>query len=65
MQSNGLCEAFHGTFKRDYVYENCLDTPEVVMDRLQEWFDDYNTFAPHSALGMKTPMEFFNYKRAA
>ena len=24
-QSNGMCEAFNGTFKRDYVYQNCLD----------------------------------------
>jgi len=64
-QSNGQCEAFNGTFKRDYVYENCLDTPEYVAKCLPKWFDDYNTFAPHSALGMKTPFEFFNYKLAA
>ncbi|MDB5051613.1 MAG: hypothetical protein JWO30_4684, partial [Fibrobacteres bacterium] len=21
-----MCEAFNGTFKRDYVYQNCLDS---------------------------------------
>ncbi len=64
-QSNGMCEAFNGTFKRDYVYENCLDTPEMVMGMIPGWIEEYNTFAPHSALGMKTPMEFFNYKMAS
>jgi putative transposase len=64
-QSNGLCESFNGTLKRDYVYENCLDNPETVMEMIPKWIEDYNTFAPHSALGMKTPNEFFNYKRAA
>jgi len=24
-QSNGICEALNGTFKRDYVYQNCLE----------------------------------------
>lgn len=64
-QSNGICESFNGTFKRDYVYENCLDSPEIVMNRLQEWFDEYNSYAPHSALKMKTPQEFYNFKIAA
>jgi len=27
--------------------------------------DAYNIYAPHSALGMKTPEEFFNFKNAA
>jgi putative transposase len=64
-QSNGICESINGTFKRDYVYENCLDTPEIVMDRLQEWFDEYNSYAHHSSLKMKTPQEFYNFKIAA
>jgi putative transposase len=64
-QSNGMCEAFNGTFKRDYVYENCLDDNETVISQIQKWVDEYNNYAPHSALGMKTPSEFFNYKRAA
>ena len=35
-QSKGICESFNGTFKRDYVYENCLDAPEIVIGKLQE-----------------------------
>lgn len=64
-QSNGMCEAFNGTFKRDYVYESCLDNPEIVHQQLQLWIDEYNNYAPHSALGMKTPNHFFNFKIAA
>jgi transposase InsO family protein len=29
-QSNGLAEAFFGSFKRDYVYQACLQTLEKV-----------------------------------
>jgi putative transposase len=60
-----MCEAFNGTFKRDYVYQNCLDSEEEVRKMIHEWVKDYNTFAPHSALGMKTPAEYFNLKIAA
>ena len=63
-QSNGMCESFNGTFKRDYVYENCLDTPEIVLEKLGGWMEDYNTYAPHSALNMETPQEFYNFKIA-
>jgi putative transposase len=48
-ESNGMCEALNGTFKRDYVYENCLDNPQTVISKMQEWVDEYNNFAPHSA----------------
>jgi putative transposase len=64
-QSNGICEAFNGTFKRDYVYENCLDDPNTVSKQIQRWIDRYNNYAPHSALGMKTPNQYFNFKNAA
>jgi transposase InsO family protein len=29
-----------------------------VIELIPGWIDDYNTFAPHSSLGMKTPAEF-------
>jgi putative transposase len=64
-QSNGMCEAFNGTFKRDYVYDNCLDDFETVKEQIGKWVEEYNTFAPHSALGMLTPHEFFKIKLAA
>jgi len=64
-QSNGMCEALNGTLKRDYVYESCLDNPEIVINQIQKWVNEYNSFAPHSALNMKTPKEYFNFKSAA
>ena len=64
-QSNGMVESFNGTFKRDYVYENCLDSAEYVQSLIPKWMDEYNDYAPHSALKMKTPTEFYKLKTAA
>lgn len=59
-ESNGMAESFIGTLKRDYVYENVLEDFETVKRLIREWIDDYNSVAPHSALGMKSPREFIN-----
>lgn len=64
-QSNGMMEAFNGTFKRDYVYESCLDDASYVQKMIPKWIKEYNNYAPHSALGMKTPEEYFKLKMAA
>jgi putative transposase len=64
-QSNGICESFNGTFKRDYVYQNCLETEAEVRQMIADSIKDYNTFAPHSALGMQTPTEYFKLQMAA
>jgi len=29
-----------------------------LIEQVEQWMEDYNTFAPHSSLGMKTPAEF-------
>jgi transposase InsO family protein len=57
-ESNGLAEAFVGTFKRDYLGDAELRDAETVLAQLGGWFDDYNTLAPHSALGMRSPLEY-------
>jgi transposase InsO family protein len=57
-QSNGLAEAFVKTFKRDYVDGAELRDAETVLAQLGTWFEDYNTRAPHSALGMRSPGEY-------
>jgi putative transposase len=57
-QSNGLAEAFFGSFKRDYVYQAGLDTVEEVRRQVPAWIDHYNREAPHSALRMQSPVEF-------
>lgn len=57
-ESNGMSEAFVNTIKRDYVYTNDCDSAENVMKMLEGWFADYNQIAPHSSLGMKSPVEY-------
>lgn len=57
-QSNGMSEAFVGTLKRDYVYmSDCFDA-DTVLEMLPGWFKDYNEEAPHSGLGMMSPLEY-------
>jgi putative transposase len=58
--SNGMAEAFLATMKRDYVYtSDCYDA-DTVISMLAEWFEDYNSQTPHSALGMMSPREFID-----
>lgn len=57
-ESNGLAEAFVGTFKRDYLGDVDLRDAESVLPQLGGWFDDYNSQAPHSALGMRSPRDY-------
>jgi putative transposase len=57
-ESNGLAEAFIGTFKRDYVDGAELRDAETVLAQGSGWFEDYNTQAPHSALGMRSPHDY-------
>ena len=63
-ESNGVCEAFVKTFKRDYVRVNPRTgvRPDAmsVLQRLPEWFEDYNTIHPHSGLHMRSPREFIS-----
>jgi putative transposase len=57
-ESNGMAEALVKTLKRDYVYaSDCLD-PETVLKMLPAWIKDYNENAPHSSLGMLSPIEY-------
>ena len=57
-ESNGMAEAFVNTIKRDYVAGADLSDGETVLRQLPGWIADYNRFAPHSALGMLSPLEF-------
>jgi len=56
--SNGLAAAFIGPFKRDYVDGAELRDAETVLAHVGGWFADYNTQAPHSALGMLSPHDY-------
>jgi putative transposase len=57
-ESNGMAEALVKTIKRDYVYMNDCTDPETVIKMIPGWLKDYNEVAPHSALGMLSPMEY-------
>jgi putative transposase len=57
-ESNGLAEAFVKTFKRDYVGGAELRDAESVLMQLGGWVADYNTQAPHGALGLRSPAEY-------
>jgi transposase InsO family protein len=57
-ESNGLAEAFVGTFKRDYVHGADRRDAETVLSQLGGWFADYNTQAPHAALGFRSPADY-------
>jgi putative transposase len=57
-ESNGLAEAFVGTFKRDDLGDAEPRDAETVLAQLGDWIADYNTQAPHSALGMQSPAEY-------
>ena len=57
-ESNGMAEAFVRTIKRDYVYVSDCYSSRKTMKLLEGWIEDYNTKAPHSGLGMKSPAEY-------
>ena len=57
-ESNGISEAFHHTFRRDYLAGADLSSAAAVIAQLPQWIADYNQFAPHSALGMRSPIEY-------
>ncbi len=57
-RSSGMAEAFVKTFKRDYVSVNPVPDAQTVLDQLPIWFEHYNRFHPHKALGYRSPKEF-------
>ena len=57
-ESNGVCEAFVKTLKRDYARVNPRPDALTVLQQLPAWFEDYNALHPHSGLRMLSPREF-------
>jgi putative transposase len=57
-ESNGMSEAFVNTVRRDYEAGADLSTAAVVLAQLPAWIADYNSVAPHSALGYRSPHEY-------
>jgi transposase InsO family protein len=57
-ESNGVCESFVKTLKRDYARVNPRPDAITVLQQLPAWFGDYNAVHPHSGLRMLSPREF-------
>jgi putative transposase len=57
-ESNGMCEAFVRTLKRDYVEVSPIPTASLALAQIGEWIEDYNEVHPHSALRMRSPRGF-------
>ena len=63
-ESNGVCEAFVKTMKRDYVRVSPRPDALSVLQQLPAWFEDYNANHPHSGLRMLSPREFIAHQSA-
>lgn len=57
-ESNGIAEAFVHTLRRDYVDAADRATAERILEQVPGWIADYNANAPHSSLGMRSPLEY-------
>lgn len=53
-----MAESLVKTLKQDYIAGADLRDAESVLLQLTSWIEDYNTRAPHSALGMRSPAEY-------
>jgi putative transposase len=62
-QSKGMAESFVKTLKRDYAKLANRPDSKTVMAHLKDWFDVYNSYHPHSALGYLPP-SLFREKRS-
>jgi putative transposase len=58
-----MAQSFVKTLKRDYAKLADRPNSQTVMALLPKWFDDYNYYYPHSALG-HVPAKLFKEKRA-
>jgi transposase InsO family protein len=57
-QSNGMAESFVQKLKRDYAKLANRPDSKTVMAQLKDWFNDYNSYHPHSTLGYLPPTLF-------
>lgn len=56
---NVRTERFFRTLKYDLIYTNEFETPRELRAALRLYIDEYNTFRPHSAIGMGCPKEAY------
>lgn len=57
-ESNGMAEAFVHTLRRDYLDGADRTSAGRILEQIPAWIADYNANAPHSSLGMRSPLEY-------
>jgi len=55
---NQLIEAFNSRCRDEVLNDHVFKDLEDARSKIDDWHWKYNNFNPHSALGMKTPVEF-------
>lgn len=60
---NQLIEAFNSRCRDEVLNDHVFFGLEDAREKIDQWHWKYNNFNPHSALGMKTPMEFANEQK--
>jgi putative transposase len=55
-----MVESFAKTLKRNYAKLANRPDSKTEMAKLKDWFDDYNSYHPHSALGYLPPTPFMD-----
>ena len=55
---NGFIESFNGRFRDEYLNEHWFSDILHARKAINDWWQDYNEFRPHSALGWMTSSEF-------
>jgi putative transposase len=54
---NAFIERFNGSLRRELLNAYVFRTIQEVIDKTQDWADDYNKNRPHKSLNYKTPHE--------
>jgi putative transposase len=56
---NARTERFFRTLKYDLIYINEFETPRELRAALRLYIDEYNTYRPHSSIGMECPAKVY------
>ena len=55
---NGLIERLNGTLRKECLNLEWFESIEILNEKIQEWWNDYNEIRPHSSIAYNTPNEF-------
>jgi putative transposase len=55
---NGLIERLNGTLRKECLNLEWFESIEILNDKIQDWWNTYNSIRPHSSIGYNSPDEF-------